>query len=445
MNVLFEKIDRDLPVFKINDDPYIVLYTPGLSLRLHSPSGFEKAKFSEFPESIKDPLIRNEVARLFETAGKTKDKWKSFTETPFSPQCLTLHSGSDCNLGCSYCYSRNEDLANQDIRGFHDPESVKSVCRFIAKTLEGKPGPLTVVYHGSGEPTFHWPELVSCHSVISSFFRKKESEVFYYISTNGNLNGIQADWLAKHIDLIGISCDGPASVQQKQRISNKSLPMPVEKLCKRLSEEGGKFEIRVTTTRDTYRQQVEIARYLINELNTKNIRIEPVYLAGDAGFTEEDADDFFRSFSEAQEYARSEGVRLSYAGVRMEEMHSAYCDVLRNNIRLTPDGLSRNCFCNMKKEEDFITGRIDKKSAEYNISARINDFKKKAGIIPDSCHECINVFHCSRGCPDFCIYNLDGDPKTRMNNFRCRLHQLIAVDTIKKAARGYSPASLLKT
>jgi sulfatase maturation enzyme AslB (radical SAM superfamily) len=194
-------------------------------------------------------------------------------------------------------------------------------------------------------------------------------------------------------------------------------------------EKSGKFDIRVTVTRETISQLESITAYLIEECHTRNIRIEPIYLAGDNGFSVEEADYFYERFTEARKFAKQRGVSLSYCGVRMEEQHGTYCDVLRNTLRLTADVVTRNCFCFMNNNPEYITGRFNSEKSFFDLVTGIQDLKEKALQIPDMCKQCINVYHCSRGCPDYCIYGNESDMK--FSEFRCRLHQLLAVERIR--------------
>jgi radical SAM protein with 4Fe4S-binding SPASM domain len=82
----------------------------------------------------------------------------------------------------------------------------------------------------------------------------------------------------------------------------------------------------------------------------------------------------------------------------------------------------------------MITGRINHKTKEFELREDIEVLKKRALTIPEECNDCINIFHCSRGCPDYCIYEKRNGERGTLNAFRCRLNQLIAVRKIQKSA-----------
>ena len=434
MGDLFEKIHDKLPVFKIIYGQFIILYTPGYYVTLPKLPAKEVNSMVQNPESIIDLNTRNAITTLL---GKSRDAVRNREnreQSPFTTECLTIHSGSECNLNCSYCYSKVKDTGNARITGFPDSKAIETIIQYIIDQ-DKKRKVLTIAYHGSGEPTFHWQQLTNAYARITHIASQHNLTLFHYIATNGCLTEEQADWLSDHIDLIGISCDGPPSIQEKQRNGNKSHYLSIDKICARILEKGGHFDIRTTITPGTISKQLEIVRYLIDDCKAKTIRIEPAYLAGENSFNEAQADIFADNFIRAQQYAHEKDVAVSYAGVRINEIHSSYCEILRNTLRLTPDGNTRNCFAFLKNEPEFITGRYDTLSSSYIINPSLQSIKTKASQIPDECWNCINVLHCSRGCPDFCVYENSTHGTGALNPFRCRLHQILTVEYLKNLVK----------
>jgi uncharacterized protein len=428
MSELFKKIHDTLPVFQIDNGEEIIFYTPGYYLIIKATELNDSLLFLKHPITTEKQNQNNDLLNLLSKAEEVRFRWETNKKIPFSPECLTIHAGIECNLNCSYCYSKTENTGNKDLSGFPAIRSVEMICENIAEEVRQNSGRLTVVWHGSGEPTWHWHQLVEMYKYISAFSVSRNFRIFNYIATNGCLSLEQVDWLAENMDVIGISCDGPPDIQRMHRSGQSGKYLPLKELTRRIIEKEGRFEVRVTVTKDSISRQSEIVRYLIEELKADTIRIEPVYLAGDNGFQEKDAELFLENYIEALNFADQNGVKLDYAGVRLNELHGTYCDVLRNTLRLTSDGLTRNCFSFMKNDPEFITGRCSETHREFHISSGIDEIKKKTLKIPSECNDCINVYHCSRGCPDYCIYQ---EKDQQLNSFRCRLHQLITVEEIK--------------
>jgi radical SAM protein with 4Fe4S-binding SPASM domain len=441
MHDLFTKIHDTLPVFKISLVRQMVLYTPGYSIKTAEiPSGELQSLFMN-PAGIPDGKMRVLVMAFLEKAKANEIKWGLQQEAPFIPECLTIHVGNECNLNCSYCYAAIDRTANRNIKGFPPFDAIISALDCITESVPGNSKRLTVSYHGSGEPAFHWSWLTDAFRHIELFAAQKNIHLFSYIATNGCLDEVQTDWLAEHMDLIGISCDGPPDIQMAQRKTDLTNYLSIEQVCKRILNKGGRFDIRVTVTRDTVLRMPEITRYLIEKCRAGNIRIEPVYLAGDNAFKEEDAEVFFDHLIQSAKIANNQGVGFGYSGIRMEELHGTYCDVSRNTVRLTADGKTRNCFCFMSDKNEFQTGGYNEFQSLFSLRTDIDELKSKAYRIPDVCSKCINIFHCSRGCPDFCLFDNGYEEHQQLNPFKCRLHQLIAVSHAIATAKTYNTSN----
>jgi sulfatase maturation enzyme AslB (radical SAM superfamily) len=434
MSDLFLKIHDQLPVFAVESDDFTVLYTPGFFWRIKTVPVHELLHSLKNPQAIKNPEDKNAILSILKLAQEAVTKWELQKQIPFSPDCLTIHVGSDCQLNCSYCYSKAGGTDNKLLFGFPDIAAIETLFRYIGETKAKNSEPFTVVYHGSGEPTFHWKNLVDSYNTISTIAGNNGLQIFTYIATNGCLTYEQIDWLAENMDLIGISCDGPDAIRQKQRTSGTIQYPSIEEVCVRILEKGGKFENRVTITPDTLPHFEEIVSYLILECMSQKIRIEPVFLDNENGFKVEDAEEFLKRFTSSLNYAEKYGVDISYAGVRMDEQHGTYCDVQRNTLRLTVDNVTRNCFCFMSDDTFCITGKLNKDLSAFHLSNEIQDLKTRSLQIPENCNDCINIYHCSRGCPDHCILNDHHYLHQELNPFRCRLHQLIAVERVKYSA-----------
>jgi radical SAM protein with 4Fe4S-binding SPASM domain len=442
MNPLFRKLHSHLPVFIIEDDKYYILYTPGDIIKINKTDISNLSNMLDFPENIRDINAREEIKKFSDKAREAKKNWESLSLKPFRNKCLTIHSGIECNQDCSYCYSKKSKYRNKHLTGFPGPGFIDAVLRYMVENREEGDNRMTVVFHGSGEPTVHWQRICDTFKTVVATGEKYGIKIFTYLATNGCLDDHQADWLAENIDLIGISCDGPPAISERQRVRDKSRFLPLKNVCERILIKGGNYITRTTITRNTLSRQEEIAEFLVEELNTRKMHFEPVYLAGRSGFKAGEADIFFDHFMKARNYAVGHGAVLEYSGVRINELHGSFCDVLRDTLRITPDGLAHNCFCNMAVSEEFITGRYDEKLSAFNISRSVQKLRAGALSIPQECTECINIYHCSRGCPDFCIYRLNGR-NSKPDAFRCRLHQLITVRRIKESVGSMSPVSLL--
>ena len=427
MSELFSKIHNHLPVFSIVYKRKNIIYTPGFYIVVERTPGNSLKKMVNNPSQIENAQFRNSINGLLAVSQDSVNAWEKRKTEPFIPECLTIHVGNECNLNCDYCYSKIG--TNSKLKGFPAIKDIESAFHYLLSNGGVKTKKTTVVYHGSGEPTYFWNKLVSAYDHISQLAQKNDITVFNYLATNGILNEEQISWLANNMDQIGISCDGPYQIHTEHRKINEGDFRHLEKTCRLLHDKKARYSVRSTITPQTMTKQVDIVKYLIHDLYATQIRFEPVYLF-ENGFEESQVPHFIDCFLEARSYAMKKGAYLEFSGVRLNELHSTYCDISRNTLRLTSEGIFRNCFCKFHDNNNFNVGWTVKNHKGVVLNPTLKEIKDRAFEIPQNCKNCINIFHCSRGCPDFCFF--DELSNQGLIDFKCKLHQLFSVSEIKQ-------------
>jgi radical SAM protein with 4Fe4S-binding SPASM domain len=292
--------------------------------------------------------------------------------------------------------------------------------------------------HGGGEPTLHWELLQRLVTLSRDIASSHRIGWWGYIATHGVLSTAKANWLAEQFDLIGLSCDGPPEIHDRQRPtrSGRSTSDQVERTARCFRRRGTPFVARATITPATIDRQVEIVDYLHAALGAGEIRFEAVYQQ--QGFTADDAPRFADAFLAAQDRARSLGCDLSMSGARLDEIHGPFCNVLRQTLQITPDGAANACFLHADSRDaeamPFVVGQLDEESGELQVdSQRIDQIRRRVLAIPGRCEDCANMYHCARDCPDACPITA---PEGRWNEepgFRCRVQRLLAQHWIRQA------------
>jgi uncharacterized protein len=419
----FRRLHNTLPIFELLSEEKIIIYSPGKTAVIQCKD--KEIVYHNIVNNNKTYLADNfsEVAKVFRNAENSVSRWESAKNEQFIPECLTVYISNDCNLNCNYCYSRMNKSPGRESR-VHI-ESVLTAAKTVAKNCRMLNKPLVLVLHGGGEPTYHWDLFTEIFTKTRQVAVEEETGFFSYVATHGMIDRKKSSWLARNFDLIGLSCDGPSVINSPQR--RGSVNSRIEETARIILEEGGKFDIRSTITKNTIAKQEIIADYLISELNAKRIRFEPEYRNLYNPFTVEDAAAFADNFINASDKVKSQSAELSYSGVRIHEIHNSFCDINRNTIRLNPDNQIINCFCDSENYK-YPFGSIDTdlKAISY---ADIEMMKEKTFDIKNECRNCINIYHCSRGCPDYCVYS-----NNRLNDFKCTVNIRLAVDLIKKEA-----------
>lgn len=414
---------RELPIFRLDRAERSLFYTPGYVVVV------DAAQAEAFQSGM---IFTHAGAELCRYAIAMENNWLAMLNNPFEPVCLTLYLNNICNLDCGYCYSANgrSDHANPKL----DPEVIRAAAEVVAVNCVAQGCPFTVVFHGGGEPALDQRRIETALDVVEEIAREYGLKLFRYIATNGVMSESKAHWLAGRFDQIGLSCDGPADIQVRQRplLTGQSSTPYVERTARVVREHGKVLTVRVTVTPQSYMRQTEIADYICRELMPREIYVEPVYLGGRTGeenvFSVEQADGYVNEFCEARQAAHQYGIPWLTSGSRPAEIHGPYCNHIRNVLNLTPDGQATNCFKiadpDGLREHGVNIGRLDKATGRFIFDdVRIQALRQYLGNDPPRCKACLNRFHCVSGCPDQCL--LEDPVNGHVAEFRCRIQRLM--------------------
>lgn len=369
-------------------------------------------------------------------------------EEPFTLECLTLYMNNECNLDCSYCHSAPsrspaERLSLRDIVAA--AEIVAADCRSSNHTFH-------VVLHGGGEPTLHLPQIGETLSTLETIAAAHDVPIFRYIATNGVVSEEKATWLARHFDLIGLSCDGPPDVQNRQRPQRdgRDTSAILERTAHVFREEGCPVHVRATVTPPGLPRQAESVEYFCQQLSPKEIHIEPVYAGVKSGeqpyFAHHHAEEFVAHFMAARKAASRYGVKLTTSGSRLASIHSAYCHVFRHVLNLLPGGVATACFKVSRAfhagSRGVSIGAWQEANKRFAIDyRRVQTLRRQLSVTPNECVDCFNRFHCTKGCPDVCL--LEATPQgfgETHPDFRCLMQRALSRAILLEAAENlWSP------
>ncbi|GAK58912.1 oxygen-independent coproporphyrinogen III oxidase [Candidatus Vecturithrix granuli] len=441
MNIATSHIHATLPVFRLEGESWDVLYTPPGHLAVVESAVADEIAAAWSRDALPDETTAQEVSAWLRTrAEQAAEKWRQWVASPFTPECLTLYLSNQCQLACSYCYTAPERHPAEQTSAVMQEEAALAAARLVARHCADHNKPFYLVLHGGGEPTLHWELVERLEAATRRIAHQFGIEWRGHLATNGILSAQQAQWAARHFTSIGLSCDGPPDIQNQQRPfqGGKETAPIVERTARVIRAAGGSFEVRTTITPQTVQRQLEIVKYLHEQLGAETIRFEPVYQVrgqGQTRFTPDDASAFVEGFLDAQKEAEAREVTLSFSGVRLQELHGPYCDVLRNVLHLNPDGTAAACFFSVTgqnpSEACFVIGAFDAKTGEFEVNQeRIDAHRLKVLEISKQCFGCLNIYHCTRGCPEFC----NGSHTFPFATFRCQGHQKLAQTWVLKAA-----------
>lgn len=418
------RVHPELPIFEIGDATSRVYYAAG-SFTTGSPGALE-------------PCAR-----------QAQRRWSDFANRTFAAEALTVYLSNRCSLACGYCYAASSggrvalpiaDSAGEGQRHL-SPEAVRAAAEHVARSCSAGDRPFSLTVHGGGEPTLEWGLLEETVAVTRQVAAEAGLAWQGYVATNGVLSGERMHWLVAWFDAIGLSCDGPPHIQdaQRPRLDGGSSAASVERMAQVVASSGRRLEVRATITPQTMARQVEIAEYLCDILGAREIRFDPVYAVAGATryFRPADAAPFAEHFLAAQRLVERRGGSLTLAGVRLWEVHGPHCSVLKDTLHLIPGDIVAGCFFLADEvaaaaRPALVVGRV-KDGALILDEERIAAHRDRGTRLPGQCHDCMNLYHCARDCPESCLVAA-GAPA--VGGFRCLVQRIVAEQWVLRLAAG---------
>jgi sulfatase maturation enzyme AslB (radical SAM superfamily) len=157
--------------------------------------------------------------------------------------------------------------------------SIDAACaaaNLVANNCAKEDLPLVVVFHGGGEPVLSWRLVDALQPELRRIAEAHRIPLFRYIATNGVMSAQRAHWLARSFDLVGLSIDGPSEIQLVQRPyrnSNRDSTLIILRTARILQEAGVPVHVRVTLTAESAFYQMEICRYLCQNISPSAISV----------------------------------------------------------------------------------------------------------------------------------------------------------------------------
>jgi sulfatase maturation enzyme AslB (radical SAM superfamily) len=410
---VFKKIPGiPYPIYKYSQSSVIYYYTPGYLARVdvEHESCFEKSLYDPTRKQVLNKF-EQQVFKLEYAARNAEMRRSEISNDPFKPKCLTIYFNQKCNLNCQYCFS---DLGIGKNKPRVTIAAIRSALEVVAENCKKDGSPLSVVFHGGGEPMLSWESLESIQPFLREQAAINDLKLFRYISTNGVMSEERAHRLATCVDMVGLSCDGPPDIQMIQRpvrnSSKKSSSYYVERTGKILHKLGLPIHIRVTLTKNSYNRQEEICDYICRIFHPESIHVEPVYSGGRAKnddlLAEEEMDCFIKSYSEAQIIANSYGIKWEVSGTRLKDIHMAYCNIYRQVLQLIPGDIATACFKIINSEQAnagaLNIGAFDPTNNRFILkNSRVNELRLGYQLF-NRCQDCFIRYQCTHNCPNGC-------------------------------------------
>jgi sulfatase maturation enzyme AslB (radical SAM superfamily) len=359
----------------------------------------------------------------------------------FKPQALTLFLNNRCNLACSYCHVFG--AAGPDPETLSKP-AIARAARHVAAACTQSGRPMWVVFHGGGEPTLEAGLIDFTLALRDPLSQEFGVACKTYLATNGIMPEPLAARLGACIDIIGLSCDGPADIHDtaRARLDGSASLEQVLKTGAIFGSSGCELQIRTTVQRAYLDRMEEIAGFLRDRFRPTAIRFEPAYepVCRGAGSTPGDPEDALRfasGFFRTREACRSAGTELSCSALMPWALRGPYCNINRHALNLIPGDHVTACFKHSRADQaarnGFLLGRYDRTTDSLFLDREAAQTLQAAGRrIPAGCKTCFNRFHCTFSCPDSCMLDArdERDPEP---GYRCYLQCALSFEEIVRA------------
>lgn len=378
---------------------------------------------SEIPEKTLERLIYNEVIEEDFDDFKVENK-------KYNPIICTFLMSTICNLQCNYCYAYNNDNI------FLDFNKGKTAVDFIVKNaLERKSNKIIIKFHGIGEPTLNWDNLVKVYEYSKYIAEKKNLKLYASITTNGVLSLEKRIWLSEHMNHITVSFDGFKEVQDVQRPYNLGSSYDeVMKSIRYFISKNTETTVRTTVTNLNVNHLENWTKFL-NELGVKRVNYEPVCICGkgkETNISDVTSEDFIKNYLEALEISRDLQIEVSYSGVKFHKICRVHCGGYGGNFVATPHGTVSACYEIVEKKQVisdiFIIGNYNNEKVNICEDALL-ELKNTGNEIRQSCNNCFAQYHCGGGCISKRLLRED-ETITNSLNEKCKITRRIVYEEI---------------
>lgn len=320
-------------------------------------------------------------------------------------QQISFFLTAKCNLGCKYCYTLKFNVKKEhQVLDFNFAK--RAIDDFFRDYSSRE-----IRFYGAGEPTLEF-ELMK--EIKEYAYSKVKESIRVELQTNGFFSEKVAQWIAKNVNILWISTDGPPEIQDFQR------PTQIGKPTSKVISKNIKFfqkqkhiqvGVRITITPLTIYRQVEIIKYF-HSLGIKYINAHPA-CAPVSGSSDPifkwDPIDFAENFLKAHNKAKKLGVFYNSLYIAnfdektrhacracipyphlTTDNHVSCCDFAQFGDEYDPGPLQQLIYGKYILEEGKILYDEEK---IYKIRSRCAENLEKG-----PCRDCKFVYRCAGGC-----------------------------------------------
>ena len=341
------------------------------------------------------------------------------SEKGFTSLYITLTNA--CPLKCIYCFGAGGARKGKTA----DWNMIKAAIDYVSQFNEKN---IDMDFSGTGEQALAFKLLKK----TVQYAREKLDIIRIKISTSGVINKEVCKWIAKNIDTVQVSLDGPPEIHDLQRPLKDGSPSSpyVLKTIKRLQEFGANYHVRANITK-LLLDNIEYTIRFFRDLGIERalfVRLKPIGRASRLQIPS--PEESVKAMLKSVELREELGMPAQFG--REVDIFAPFgrpiprvCN-LGYNFCLGLDGTVSTCFMYTDEDDlkilpgmkEFIFGHFNKKKKTFEIDTK--KLKKLRNLVKEfRCGLC-DFKLCLGGCPYMNVYET-GDI-TIPSQYMCRIN-----------------------
>lgn len=311
-----------------------------------------------------------------------------------------------CNLRCIYCYTYKKKNIKKDHQVLDFNFAKRGIDDFFRDNASRH-----IRFYGIGEPT---TEFTLMQKIKNYAYSKAGKSLTVELQTNGFFSKKIAQWIFKNVDILWVSCDGPAEVHNIQRPTAGGKPTSkiVENNLKYLAKcKTMQAGVRVTLTPLMMNRQTEIVNHFYN-LGIKYINVLPAFSPIEDNLSpifDWEPLDFAKNFLIAHKQAKKLGIWYNTMFiVNFDEKTRHACRACTPCPHLTTDGFVSCCdfaqlgpkYCPGPLQQLIYGKYIPEKDIVIYDEKAVTKVRSRCveNLKENKCKDCKYVYNCAGGC-----------------------------------------------
>lgn len=371
----------------------LLLITEGLASRIYQ-FGLEKEIYHTDVQAVLS-LLKKSLDNPIKPFSIADNKSRFFH--------LAIGLTKNCSLNCLYCHAdagKREEIS-QDILS-------KAIFYAFDTAQKNNLKRINISFAVGGEPTVNWKLFMACIQQLKESESKYGIPIHLSMTTNGYYGRIKREFIAKNLNSILISLDGPPEIQNLHRpskLGKQSYPL-VEESTLFFIQNIKSFAIRSTVSNHSVDKMPEIVEFFNQKFgNSYDLVFEPLIPLGRATInqsiiTEPSQEEFVKQYIRAKELGNKLGLAVKTSAANHKRLVTGFCGAMSiPSFTVTTNGVVTTCERD-SEGDNYWYGRFSDESKTFIFDQKRIVQNKTLLKMPEKCYSCFCKWHCAGDCPD---------------------------------------------